>query len=52
MAPSGVSSSDDAHIPVRACLPAPVTAFKRSNTLHRQTSHLDPDKDRIACEKA
>jgi hypothetical protein len=30
----------------------PVTAFKRSNTLYRQNSHLDRYKDRIACEKA
>ena len=51
MAPSEDSSSEDP-TPVRACLPAPVTAFKRSNSLHRQNSHLDPDKDRIACKKA
>lgn len=30
----------------------PVTTFKRSNTLYRQNSHLDRDKDGIACEKA
>jgi hypothetical protein len=29
----------------------PVTNFKRSNILYRQNSHLDRDKDRIACEK-
>jgi hypothetical protein len=27
-------------------------AFKRSNTLYRQNSHFDRDKDGIACEKA
>jgi Excalibur calcium-binding domain len=30
----------------------PVTTFKRSNTLYRANSHLDRDKDGIACEKA
>jgi hypothetical protein len=30
----------------------PVTTFRRSNLLYRQNSHLDRDKDRIACEKA
>jgi hypothetical protein len=30
----------------------PVTTVKRSNTLYRQNSHLDRDKDGIACEKA
>jgi hypothetical protein len=29
----------------------PVTNFKRSNILYGQNSHLDRDKDRIACEK-
>jgi hypothetical protein len=29
----------------------PVTNFKRSNRLYRQNSHLDRDKDKIACEK-
>jgi Ni/Co efflux regulator RcnB len=29
----------------------PVTNFKRSNTLYRQNSRLDRDKDGIACEK-
>jgi hypothetical protein len=29
-----------------------VTNFKRSNTLYRQNSHLDCDKDGIAREKA
>jgi hypothetical protein len=29
----------------------PVTTFKRSNLLYRQNSHLDRDKDGIACEK-
>jgi Excalibur calcium-binding domain len=29
----------------------PVTNFKRSNILYRQNSHLDRDKDRVACEK-
>jgi hypothetical protein len=30
----------------------PVTTFKRNNTLYRQNSHLDRDKDHIACENA
>jgi hypothetical protein len=39
--------------PVTARVQAkPVTTFKRSNTLYRQNSHLDRDKDGIACEKA
>jgi Ni/Co efflux regulator RcnB len=29
----------------------PVTNFKRSNTLYRQNSRLDRDKDGVACEK-
>jgi Excalibur calcium-binding domain len=29
----------------------PVTNFKRSNSLYRQNSGLDRDKDGIACEK-
>lgn len=29
----------------------PVTNFKRSNVLYRLNSHLDRDKDRVACEK-
>jgi Excalibur calcium-binding domain len=29
----------------------PVTNFERSNRLYRQNSHLDRDKDGIACEK-
>jgi len=33
-------------------LGTPVTTFKRSNTLYRANSHLDRDKDGIACEKA
>jgi Excalibur calcium-binding domain len=30
----------------------PVTTFKRSNLLYGANSHLDRDKDRVACEKA
>jgi Excalibur calcium-binding domain len=29
----------------------PVTNFRRSNTLYRQNSGLDRDKDGVACEK-
>jgi hypothetical protein len=29
----------------------PVTNFRRSNTLYRQNSRLDRDKDGVACEK-
>jgi hypothetical protein len=29
-----------------------VTTFKHSNTIYRQNSHLDRDKDGVACEKA
>ncbi|MDQ7992519.1 MAG: excalibur calcium-binding domain-containing protein [Propionicimonas sp.] len=29
----------------------PVTNFKRDNALYRRNSHLDRDKDGVACEK-
>jgi len=36
----------------RPHIDTPVTNFKPSNTLYRQNSHLDRDKDGVACEKA